>query len=67
MITAFAALDEAMLLVVKQSKKLENARFTSGERMAREQIIKAANNLQKIFEKLEAKINNNTERTVNNG
>lgn len=67
MITAFAALDEAMLLVVKQSKKLENARFTSGERMAREQIIKAANNLQKIFEKLEAEINNNTERTVNNG
>lgn len=57
MITAFPQIDRAILLVIKSSKKLEDARFTAGERMAREQIIKAANELQKIFEKIGNKIN----------
>jgi len=56
-ITAFAKIEEALLLVVKAAQKAEAAQFTPGERLAREQIIKAAIHLQKTFENLAKKTN----------
>ena len=59
MITAFAAIDEAMLRVVKASKELDAAQYSRGERLARDGLISAAHKLRKVFLSTEKEIKMN--------
>lgn len=59
MITAFAAIDEAMLRVVKASIELDAAQYSRGERLARDGLISAAHKLRKVFLSTEKEIKMN--------
>ena len=62
MITAFAAIDEAMLRVVKASKELDAAQYSRGERLARDGLISAAHKLRKVFLSTEKEIKMNIQQ-----
>lgn len=56
-ITAFAAINAAMLKVIKASKELDNAQYSRGEGAARNNLIRAAHNLRKVFLDKQKEIN----------
>lgn len=56
-ITAFAAIDAAMLKVIKASKELDNAQYSRSEGVARDSLIRAAHNLRKVFLDKQKEIN----------
>lgn len=62
MITAFAAIDEAMLRVVKASIELDAAQYSRGERLARDGLISAAHKLRKVFLSTEKEIKMNIQQ-----
>lgn len=61
-ITEFARIDGAMLKVIKASKALNDAKYSSSERPARDLVIKAADHLRQEFTQIEKEINDEYSR-----
>jgi len=56
-ITQFAAIDGAMMKVIRTAAAYEQVIYTAGERAALDNVVKAALNLKHVFEKVEAQVN----------